>query len=217
MRREPIVYAAATSALAAALATWEPAAAQPVLLHTPTPAPYTSTVGAHARYSKARINAGSPDLALTAAVIAAGGGGATFDAQKFVADLAGDPADAQAESARLSKKFGADNVASFMRTFGYFITDGLAQATAAGIELPNAAAPDPSDGKALVAALLAAGTPPHGGFDAEYLLDALFSHVTHVAVMNDIDANPDLGPQADANFHAVLEQLMLDRKTTAGR
>jgi hypothetical protein len=185
-----------------------------LVTHTPTPAPYGSSVGAHARFSKARINLGPPDYALTSAVIAAGGGPADFDAQKLIGALTGNGALTQSEMASLTKRFGVDDVASFVRTFDYAITDSLAQATAAGIELPPTPMPDPGDGKALSAALYAAGVAPHGGYDVEYMLDALMTHVIHVAVMNDIDANPELGPRADANYHAVLGQTMQDLKAT---
>jgi hypothetical protein len=189
------------------------ASAQPIQQHLSTPVPYTTTVGAHGRYSKARINLGQPDLALTVALITAGGGATSFDAQKLIGTLTGSGPVTQAEVASLTKKFGANNVASFEKTFNYVITESLAQAAQAGIALPPTPAPDPTDGKALSAALYAAGTAPHGAFDVEYMLDTLVSHVIHVAVMNDIDANPDLGPKADENFHAVLSQTMLDLRT----
>lgn len=188
------------------------ASAQPVPMHLSTPAPYTTTVGAHARYSKARINLGAPDLALTAALVTAGGGAASFDAGKLMITLAGSGPLGEAEMASLVKKFGAENVRSFVNTFTYVITDSLAQATTAGMALPSTPAPDPADGKALAAALYAAGTTSRGSYDVEYMLDTLVSHVIHVAVMNDIDANVDLGPKADANYHAVLAQTMLDLK-----
>jgi hypothetical protein len=209
-RRNALRQFHSVAALVAACFVAECAAAdaQPVQVHTPTPAPYTSTVGAHARYSKARINLAPPNLALTGALIAAGGGPAAFDAQKLVGALTGNGPLTQTELAALTKKFGAQNVASFMKTFDFVISDGLAQAANAGIVLP-APAPD-LDGKALAAALYAAGVSLHTRYDVEYMLDALFSHVIHVAVMNDIDADPNLGPAADANYHAVLLQTMLD-------
>jgi len=189
-----------------------PAWAQPIPMHLSTPAPYDTTVGAHGRYSKARINLGAPDLALTVAVVQAGGGAPSFDAQKFLGVLTGNGPSTQDEVASLTKKFGADNVASFVKTFNYVIVDGLAHVTTAGIPLPSTPVPDPSDGKALAAALYAAGVTPRGSFDVEFMLDTLVSHIIHVDVMNDIDANPDLGPQADANYHAILTQTMLDCK-----
>jgi hypothetical protein len=179
-----------------------------------TPAPYpTNNVGAHARFSKARINVGAPDLNLTAAFIAAGGGATAFDAQTFLTSLTGSSAASQTETAALTKRFGADTLASFSKTFDYFVTDALAQATSGGFVLPTTLSPDPADAKAFAAGLYAAGEGPHAGFDTEYMLDTLFTHVIHVAVMNDIDANPDLGPKADANFHAILTQVMADVKS----
>lgn len=207
--------AALVAALTAAVCSAVDAQSMPQ--HTPAPAPYSSTVGAHGRFSKMRINLGAPDLALAASLIAAGGGPTAFDAPKLVGTLTGTGLASQTELAALTKKFGAQNVASFEKTFDFFITDALAQASAAGIALPATPAPDPTDGKSLSGALYAAGVPAHGRFDVEYMLDALVSHVIHVAVMNDIEVDPDLGPKADANYHTVLTGLMLDLKTTYGR
>jgi hypothetical protein len=212
MRCARLLAAALTALVAAGPDFVKVGSAQPVPMHLSTPAPYGETVGAHARYSKARINLGSPNLALTFAVVTAGGGAASFDSGKLITLLTGNGPVTQTELASLTKKFGADNVASFEKTFNYVITDSLAQEAQAGVALPTTPSPDPSDPKALSAALYAAGTSPHGGYDVEYMLDTLVSHVVHVAVMNDIDANPDLGPKADANYHAVLSQTILDLK-----
>jgi hypothetical protein len=206
-------FAALILGVPAALALALPAVAQPVPLHTPTTAPYTTTVGAHARFSKARINLAQPDLALATALVRAGGGAAAFDADTFIAALTGNGPLTQTETASLTKRFGADNVASFVETFHFFVSDALTQATAAGIALPATPVPDPADAKAFATALYAAGAPPRGTFDVEYMLDSLVSHVIHVAVMNDIDADPDLGPKADANFHAILSRFMFDLKS----
>jgi hypothetical protein len=181
-------------------------------MHLSTPAPYETTVGAHGRYSKVRINLGVPNLALTAALVKAGGGATAFDAQKLLGALTGNGPLTQTEIANLTKKFGADNIALFLKTFNFALADGLAQATTAGMALPAAPVPDPDNATALAAALYTAGVGPRGGYDVEYMLDTLLSHVIHVAVMNDIDANPELGPKADANYHAVLRQTILDLK-----
>jgi hypothetical protein len=207
----------ALSAALAATAPVLPTQAQPVPMHLSTPAPYSSTVGAHGRYSKARINLGVPNLALTTALVRAGGGPAAFDAHKLIDSLTGNGPGTQAELASLTRKFGADNVASFFTTFNYVITDALAQTATVGIALPATPVPDPADAKALCAGLYQAGVTSRGSFDVEYMLDTLVSHVVHVAVMNDIDANPDLGPKADANYHAVLSQTVLDLKPSEKR
>jgi hypothetical protein len=188
--------------------------AQPVPMHLSSPAPYTTTVGAHGRYSKVRINLGPPNLALTTALIAAGGGASAFDAQQFLADVTGGAA--QTESANLTRRFGSTDVATFEKTFAFFVTDALAAANTAGMTLPATPVPPAGDGKALAAALYAAGVSPRGGFDVEYMLDTLVTHVIHVEVMNDIDAAPGLGPHADATYHAVLSQLMRDLKQIDG-
>ena len=191
-----------------------PGAAQPIPMHLPTPAPnIPAPAGPHGRYSKAGINLGPPTLALTAALIAAGGGAGIFDAQKLIGTLTGNGPATQTELADLTKTFGPENVASFVKTFDYVISDTVNQFSTAGIMLPATPSPDPSDGKALAAALYAAGIVPHDGFDVEYMLDSLVSHVVHVAVMNDIDADSALGPKADANYHHVLAQFMRDLKT----
>jgi hypothetical protein len=208
--------AAAAAVLASSVLCIEPVCALPIPMHTPTTAPYTSTVGAHARFSKARINLGSPNLSLAVAFVAAGGG-AAFDGQKLIGTLTGNGPQTQAELSGLTKRFGADNITSFTKTANFFVTDALAQLAAGGIALPSTPVPDPSDAKALVAALYAAGAPPRGGFDTEYMLDTLFSHVIHIAVMNEIDANAGLGPKADANFHVVLGQLVRDLNGTDHR
>ncbi len=168
--------------------------------------------GPHARYSKAPINNGSPNLALTLAVVSAGGGAATFDARKLMAVLTGNGPLTENETASLTKRFGAANVASFYTTFGFVIADGLAEAAKEGIALPATPLPDPADGPALAAALYAAGATPRANFDVEYLLDTLVSHPIHVQIMNDIDADPTLGFKADANYHAVFAQALLDLK-----
>lgn len=189
----------------------EPVAAQPVPSHAPTPAPYATLGGAHGRYSKAPINLGSPNLALTASVVVAGGGAQTFDAGKLLDALTAGGPIAQTEMNALRKKFGADNVASFTKAFDFVIDDALAQMSKSGMALPSAALPDAANGK-LAAALSAAGMTPRGSFDVEYLLDTLVTHPIHVQIMNDIDASPEFGPLADANYHAVLAQLFADVK-----
>ncbi|HEY0614290.1 MAG TPA: hypothetical protein VGC96_06600 [Candidatus Elarobacter sp.] len=164
----------------------------------------------HARYSPAQVYTGAPNLPLTLSVVVAGGGPAAFDSTKLVGVLAGSLT--SAEVAKLSNQFGADNVGSFLKTFDFVISDALALVKKNNVALPSAPAPAPGDGKALAAALYGAGVTPAGTFDVEYMLDRLVTHPLHVQIMNDIDANPQLGAKADGNYHAVLTQAMLDLK-----
>ena len=89
------------------------------------------------------------------------------------------------------------------------ISDSLARVAAAHIALPKMPYPDPSNGKVLAQTLYLAGVNPQSkAFNVEYLLDYLVSHTIHTAVMKDIDKK--FGVQADANYHVVLTQLILD-------
>jgi hypothetical protein len=166
--------------------------------------------GMHARYSPAPVYTGAPALPLTLSVVVAGGGPSSFDSTKLVGVLAGSLTDAEVK--KLSGQFGADNVGSFLKTFNFVINDALALVQKNKVALPSTPAPAPSDGKALAAALYTAGVTPAGNFDVEYMLDRLVSHPLHVQIMDDIDANKDLGPKADGNYHAVLTQAMMDLK-----
>ncbi len=185
------------------------------LPHTPPPqAP--ADRGAHGRFSKAPINLKvPPDLALTVALVDAGGGGAGFDADRLIADLTGGSPASAAEAAALTKRFGAARVATFKTTADFVTADALRQLRKAGYSLPTTPAAG-SDPKTVASELYAAGLTPAGRYDVEYMLDSLLSHVVHVAVMDDIDAQPQLGPKADADYHAVLGQIVADLGKTAG-
>jgi len=164
----------------------------------------------HARYSQAPVFTGTPTLPLTLSVVVAGGGPANFDSAKLVGVLAGPLTDAEVK--KLSGQFGSDNVTSFLKTFNFVIADALRLVKQNNVALPSAPAPAPTDGKALAAALYTAGVTPAGNFDVEYMLDHLVSHPLHVQIMDDINADPNLGTKADGNYHAVLTQAMLDLK-----
>ena len=177
----------------------------------------TTSLGAHARFSKAPINMNTPpNLGLAVALADAGGGATAFDSNAFVHSLSGGDAANSTEIAALTKKFGAANVASFVKTFDFFASDALASVAKGGMALPATSVPPTGDSKALFAAFYSAGVMPNGRYDLEYMLDALFSHIVHVQVMNDIDADSAQGPTADANYHLVFTQLMLDLKKTYG-
>jgi hypothetical protein len=198
-----------TSILAvAALATF--AGLSSPLVAGAQPAPMASAAP-KARFSDVGAYTGAPNLPLTVSMVVAGGGPQAFDSTKLVGVLAGDKT--QAEVASLTQKFGADNVKSFLTVFNFVVSDALKYVTDAKIPLP-APSPDPTDGKALAAALYKQGVNPDGRFDVEYMLDGLVTHGIHVKVMDDIDAK--YGAAADANYHAVLTQAMMDLKTVYG-
>jgi hypothetical protein len=177
------------------------------LFTTPLAAP--AAMQDTARFSSAPTYGGNPNLPTTLSMIEAGGGPANFDSAKLVGVLAGDKTQAEVES--LSKKFGAENVKSFLTVFNFVVSDSLAKVSAAKVALPSTPVPSPDDGKALAVALYKLGVTPGGYFDVEYMLDGLVTHPIHVAVMNDIDKK--FGYKADGNYHAVLTQAMMDLKS----
>jgi hypothetical protein len=154
--------------------------------------------------SQARYN-GPPDLALTAAVVQAGGGPKSFSSQRLYAYLAG--TDASHEAAALTARFGAQNVKQFFVTFDAFVNGALTQLTAKGVVLPNAKA---ASGDQLTHELYQAGLIPDGRYDVGYMLEHLISRPMHVTLMNDVNANPAFGPTENAEFHVILTSAIRD-------
>jgi len=191
-------------AVSAILAISEPSQARkkPDVVATPAES-------VHARFSTAGVNTGAPALQTTVDMIAAGSDKTGFQTTTLLGHLAG--AHTRAELASLGKRFGADNMLSFVKTFNFVVNDAIAKVAAAKVPLPKASSPLP-DGKSLSASLYALGMTPDTSFDVEYLLDSLVTHSIHAAVMDDIDRDPAQGPRADANYHAVLAQALQDLK-----
>ncbi len=156
---------------------------------------------------------GRPDLPLTAAVVAAGGGAKHFNAIVLLAKLTG-PEDA-AEVASLTRRFGKVRVGAFAATFDRAVGDALATATKAGVSLPKPPA-HLADGGHLSAALIAAGTMGDGRFDVGYMLEHLVSRKIHVAIMHQLNADSNVGHQQNADFHIMLTALMMDLKSQYG-
>ncbi|TAM62506.1 hypothetical protein EPN52_00175 [bacterium] len=169
---------------------------------------------AHARFSDVPASnaahassfTGAPDLPLTLALVEAGNGPKAFKSGTLVGVLGGDQT--KAEVAKLTKQFGSSNVQSFLTVFDFAVDDSLKIVTAKHVALPAQPEPAPTDGKALAVALFKGGELPSGSFNVEYLFDRLLTHPIHVEVMDDVDAK--YGPKADANFHVILQQAMVD-------
>ncbi|MEO7040298.1 MAG: hypothetical protein ABI186_09745 [Candidatus Elarobacter sp.] len=171
------------------------------------PAAQAQSPAAKARFSDAGVYSGPPDLPLTLSMIVAGGGPAHFKSTTLVGTLAGPST--KAEVAKLTKQFGAAKLQSFLTVFDFVVSDSLRLVTEKKVPLPKAPKPDPKDGKALSAALYTAGVED-GRYNVEIMLDHLVSHPIHVQVMDDIDAK--YGSMADANYHIILTQSVLDLK-----
>jgi hypothetical protein len=178
-----------------------------------TSLPGTALASASPNHTQMTRYLGQPDLSLTAAVVAAGGGAKHFDALTLLSVLAGPKAGV--EVTRLTQRFGKANVLAFAATFDRAIGDALVTATNAGVSLPK----PPShlrDGGHLSAALLQAGTMSDGRFDVGYMLEHLVSRKIHVAIMHQLNADPSVGHARNADFHAILTALMMDLKSEYG-
>ena len=151
------------------------------------------------------IYSGAPSLALTLSMVEAGGGPNNFSSATLLKTLAGPLFDA--EVAKLGKQYGKDQIAIFLKTFDFVVSDSLKIVTEKKVALPAQPSPNPKDGKALAAALWNAGQTGQG-FNVEVMLDRLVSHPIHAQVMTDIDAK--YGLAADAQYHAILTTAMKD-------
>lgn len=164
------------------------------------------------RFSGPGQYTGAPKLPLTLSMVVAGGGPKNFQTVTLVKVLAGDKT--KAEVAKLTKQYGKKNVGTFLTVFKFVVDDSLKIVTAKKVALPKTPSPDPTDGKALAAALWNAGVTPKNEFNVEVMLDKLASHPIHSQVMRDIDAK--YGIAADATYHAALNQAMHDLASVYG-
>jgi hypothetical protein len=151
------------------------------------------------------VYTGAPALAVTLSMVEAGGGPSNFSTATLLKVLTGPLFGA--EVAKLTKQYGKDQVAQFLKTFDFVVNDSLKIVTEKKIALPSQPNPNPKDGKALAGALWGAGQTGEG-FNVEVMLDRAVSHPIHVQVMTDIDAK--YGLAADAQYHAILTTAMKD-------
>lgn len=151
------------------------------------------------------VYTGAPSLPLTLSMVEAGGGPKNFQTVTLLKVLTGNLFDA--EVGKLTKEYGKDQVAQFLKTFDFVVNDSLKIVTEKKIALPSTPDPSPSDGAALAAALWKAGQSGQG-FNVEVMLDRLVSHPIHMQVMTDIDSKFGLG--VDAQYHAILTTAMKD-------
>lgn len=151
------------------------------------------------------VYTGAPSLALTLSMIEAGGGPSNFNTVTLLKTLTGPQFDA--EVAKLTNQYGKEQVAQFLKTFEFVVSDSLRIVTAKKIALPSQPNPNPRNGAALAGALWTAGQSGQG-FNVEVMLDRLVSHPIHMQVMNDIDGK--YGLAADAQYHAILTTAMKD-------
>jgi hypothetical protein len=96
---------------------------------------------------------------------------------------------AHAEVAKLTKQYGAANVAEFVTVQNFAVDDAVTVATAAGVKFPKPTLTGAAPAKRVTMLGLVRGTYYEGT-----MLDHLVSHAGHEQVMIDIDKNTALPP-----------------------
>jgi hypothetical protein len=157
-----------------------------------------------ARFSNAPCYEGPPNLKLARSFIGAAGGPGHTSTMTLLSLLAGSRL--PAVQAAMEAKYGKDAFADFLTSSDFAMQDSAATLASLHFTLPAAGAPSPKDGKAMFAALWAAGVYPNGSYDYEYMLDRMLGHATHAKVMDDIDAK--YGKKFDAYYHVIFNALM---------
>ena len=160
----------------------------------------------NSRFGGPGVYTGAPALAVTLAVVIAGGGPKDYKTTTLLQTLAGSAF--KPEVAKLTKIYGSAQVAQFIKTFDFVIADALHYVTVKHIALPAQPAVDPKNGEALSGALWGASSIGGGKHNVEVGLDHLVGHPLHVQIMNDIDKK--YGAAADAQYHVILTTAMAD-------
>ena len=169
----------------------------------------TITVTAPAQYTEHSYR-GTPDLALTYAILDAGGGPGRFNSAKLFRVLGG--THAKAEARKLEHMYGKAKMAAFMETFTFAMSDLQTL-----FKLNHIAPVDPPNGahqkgRDLSMAIYHAGIMPNGRYDCGYMMEHLMTHPIHIVLMRDINVAHGHGPEHNANFHIILTRVILDLK-----
>lgn len=147
---------------------------------------------------------GKPDLAVTVALVEAGGGPQHFSLVTALNHMLGKKT-VHAEVAKLTKQYGSKRVTAWVTVLNFYVDDTLKIVKARGIRLPP---PARLSGAELARTLVKAGTDSKGTFWAGDLFDHAVSHPIHKQLMHDADAQ--FGPKWDANAHAITNQAFYD-------
>lgn len=169
---------------------------------------HDSSMGMHAMAGTNRFGGpvynGKPALAVTVALVEAGGGPSHFSLVTALNHMLGKKT-VKAEVAKLTKQYGARRVNDWVKVMDFYVDQTLKIVKTKGIKLPP---PAKLSGVKLAKTLVKAGTDKEGVFWAGHLFDVAVSHPIHVQLMNDADAK--YSPKLDANAHAITNQAFYD-------
>jgi hypothetical protein len=144
---------------------------------------------------------GSTDLPVSVDFIEAGGGPGSFSMVRAYDNMIG-PTALQDDLTELAAAYGQRSTDRFVRIFNFAVSDAWKY-----FGMDNLAVPEPTGngGRSLALAMFHAGVAPDGTFWTGYLLGHVLTPRVYSQVTADIDNR--FGPDADAQFHAMSNQL----------
>ncbi|HYW76440.1 MAG TPA: hypothetical protein VFA48_07420 [Gammaproteobacteria bacterium] len=177
---------------------------QPAMQRTATHEPPMKTHSMATNRFGGPVYDGKPALAVTVALVEAGGGPGHFSLVTALDHMLGKKT-VHAEVAKLTRQYGSRRVSKWVAVMNFYVDDTLKIVKAKDITLP---APAKLSGVQLAKTLVKAGTDAKDTFWAGYLFDHAVSHPIHKQLMNDADAK--FGAKWDANAHAITNQAFYD-------
>lgn len=151
---------------------------------------------------------GAPNLDAAISLVTAGGAPEKFSIVAALRSLAGKKI-ANAELVKLTKQYGPEKIASFVKVQNFAVDQAVRDALAAGVKFPKPTLSGTQLAVVVTKAGLQGGTYYEG-----VMLDHLVSNKIHVAVMQAIDAQ--YGTKADANYHRIADQAHYDLAQALG-
>jgi hypothetical protein len=153
---------------------------------------------------------GAPDVNVTAAFYAAGGGPGGFSMVRAMKSMIGEDA-LQSEMQQLASIYGQENADLFPHLFDYAINDAWVRAGKDNVLIPPFGS---HEGRALATDLIHDGTAPDGTFETGYFLDRTLSAKVRAQVIADMVSR--YGTDQTKTFDRMNNQFFFDLSQTLG-
>jgi hypothetical protein len=153
---------------------------------------------------------GAPDVNVTAAFYAAGGGPGGFSMVRAMKSMIGED-QLQSEMQQLASIYGQENADLFPHLFDYAINDAWVRAGKDNVLIPPFGS---HEGRALASDLIHDGTAPDGTFRTGYFLDHTLSAKVRAQVIGDMVSR--YGTEQTATFDRMANQFFFDLSQTLG-
>jgi hypothetical protein len=153
---------------------------------------------------------GAPDVNVTAAFYAAGGGPGGFSMVRAMKSMIGED-QLQSEMQQLASVYGQANTDLFPKLFDYALNDAWVRAGKDNIMIPPFGS---HEGRALASDLIHDGTAPDGTFQTGYFLDHTLSAKVRTQVIGDMVSR--YGVEQTTTFDRMANQFFFDLSQTLG-